>query len=322
MGIQIDIFGSVVCRDMIRYFEEDEFTVNRCIGGVPISTLYERPVPLDEEELKRIPVSQYDKRMLKIQMKRNVVKLLKKSEADILVMDLADEGMKRYQYGKNSRQSAAYPDEMEEYIGNLFPGSSDPDSTEKKYLPMEADVDMEILEKKYKKFVQEITLSDENPQGYPEENIVLIEALYAEDYVGNADGVTHVFDAKRKIKDRNAWLKQLYGIVEKSMPECKIVKLPMFTHASENHLRGLGPLSYTEETYSYLSQALGVLYGTYKRNSMDNLFKERGLKNKLYTRLLRCGSVNSIPGMKKQIKDLEQQVASIQKQLNELKKKR
>lgn len=321
MGIQIDIFGSVVCRDMIRYFEEDEFTVNRCIGGVPVSTLYERPVPLDEEELNRIPVSQYDKRMLKIQMKRNAVKLLKKSEADILVIDLADEAMKRYQYGRNSRQSAVYPDEMEEYIGNLFPETNDPDNPEKKYLPMEADMDMEILEKKYRKFAWEITFSDENPQGYPEENIVLIETFYAEDYVGNADGASHSFGAEHKIKDRNAWLKQLYGIAERSMPECKIIKLPMFTHASENHLRGLGPLYYTEETYIYLSQALGVLYGTYKKNSLDNLFKERGLKNKLYTRLLRCGSVHSIPGMKKQIKDLEQQVASLQKQLNELKKK-
>ncbi len=321
MGIQIDIFGSTVCRDMIRYSEEDEFTVNRCIGGVPVSTLYERPITLDEEALKRIPVSQYDKRMLKIQMNRNVVKLLKKSEADILVMDLADEAMKRYQYGKSSRQSAAYPDEMEAYMGQLFPNSSDPDSPEKKYLPMDAEMDMEIIEKKYRKFAREITLSDENPQGYPEENIVLIETFYAEDYVGDADGVTHAFDSKRKVKERKAWLKQLYEILRKSMPECRIIKLPIFTHASENHLRGIGPLSYHEETYIYLSQALGVLCGTYKKNSLENLFKERGLKNQLYTRLLRCGSVHSIPGMKKQIADLEQKVAGLQKQINELKKK-
>lgn len=41
MGVQIDIFGSTVCRDMIRYSDKNEFEVNRCIGGVPISTLYE-----------------------------------------------------------------------------------------------------------------------------------------------------------------------------------------------------------------------------------------------------------------------------------------
>lgn len=318
MGVQIDIFGSTVCRDMIRYSDKNEFEVNRCIGGVPISTLYERPVLLDEEELNRIPVSQYDKRMLKIQMKRNVVKLLKKSEADILVMDLTDECMKRYQYGKSIRQSVAYPDEMDGYISRLFQKQGESGG---KYQPEDTDMGMELLEKKYKKFASEIILSDENPEGYPEENIVLIEAYYAEDYVGNNDGVTHVFDAKQKIKEKNAWLKQLYEIVQKSMPECQVIKLPMFTHASENHLRGIGPLSFTEETYIYLSQALGVLCGTFKQNSLDNLLLERGLKNKLYTRLLRCGSVNSIPGMKKQIKELEQQVASLQKQLNELKKK-
>ena len=41
MKVQIDVFGSYVARDAVRYMDPALYELNRCIGGVPVSTLFE-----------------------------------------------------------------------------------------------------------------------------------------------------------------------------------------------------------------------------------------------------------------------------------------
>ena len=48
--MQIDILGSCVCRDLFRYMPEELYSVERCMGNIPISTLYEKKFHLKSVE--------------------------------------------------------------------------------------------------------------------------------------------------------------------------------------------------------------------------------------------------------------------------------
>ena len=313
MKVQIDVFGSYVARDAVRYMDPALYELNRCIGGVPVSTLFEPEFSLPEEKLEGVRASQYDKRMLMLQLSRKVPALLKKSESKFLVLDLAAECMNRLVLGNESHTAVAYPEEMEDCIQSVFSGIP----AERKSL---VDLDSKVLNKKYRQFVQNLVKSQANPMGYEEGNIIVIEAYCTEDYVGNRDGQLHPHNAKYKVKEINEILKTLYELVYRYMPTCRVIKLPIFTHSTENHLRGPGPLSYTEKTYEYLARCIEVYCGLSKQNSVENLLHEQSLDNQLYTRLCQCSAIYSISGMKRQIAELKETVDALKKQVEMLTK--
>ena len=313
MKVQIDVFGSYVARDAVRYMDPALYELNRCIGGVPVSTLFEPEFSLPEEKLEGVRASQYDKRMLMLQLSRKVPALLKKSESKFLVLDLAAECMNRLVLGNEAHTAVAYPEEMEECIQSVFSGIP----AERKSL---LDLDSKVLNKKYRQFVQNLVKSQANPMGYEESNIIVIEAYCTEDYIGNRDGQLHPHNAKYKVKEINEILKSLYELLYRYMPTCRVIKLPIFTHSTENHLRGPGPLSYTEATYKYLARCIEVYCGLNKQNSVENLLHEQSLDNQLYTRLCQCSAIYSISGMKRQIAELKETVDALKKQIEMLTK--
>lgn len=313
MKVQIDVFGSYVARDAVRYMDPALYELNRCIGGVPVSTLFEPEFSLPEDKLEGVRASQYDKRMLMLQLSRKVPALLKKSESKFLVLDLAAECMNRLVLGNESHTAVAYPEEMEDCIQSIFSGIP----AERKSL---LDLDSKVLNKKYRQFVQNLVKSQANPMGYEESNIIVIEAYCTEDYIGNRDGMLHPHNAKYKVKEINEILKSLYELLYRYMPTCRVIKLPIFTHSTENHLRGPGPLSYTEATYKYLARCIEVYCGLNKQNSVENLLHEQSLDNQLYTRLCQCSAIYSISGMKRQIAELKETVDALKKQIEMLTK--
>lgn len=315
MKVQIDVFGSYVARDAVRYMDPALYELNRCIGGVPVSTLFEPEFSLPEDKLEGVRASQYDKRMLMLQLSRKVPALLKKSESKFLVLDLAAECMNRLVLGNESRTAVAYPEEMEDCIQSVFSYLGTP-VAQKSLL----DLDPKVLNKKYRQFVQNLVKSQANPMGYEESNIIVIEAYCTEDYIGNRDGQLHPHNAKYKVKEINEILKTLYELVYRYMPTCRVIKLPLFTHSTENHLRGPGPLSYMEKTYEYLARCIEVYCGLNKQNSVENLLHEQSLDNQLYTRLCQCSAVYSISGMRRQIAELKETVDALKKQIEMLTK--
>lgn len=316
MKVKVDVFGSFVSRDVMRYMQPDTYVLNRCIGGVPISNLFDMPLHIDENKLERINISQYDKRMMMIQLNRNAPSLLKKSDSSVLIMDLASECMNRIVFEEASNASVAYPSAMGKYLDSLF---ADVGVPFKKVSPLAMDI--KAVEKKYKRFVSSIVKSETNPNGYSEDNIIVIEAYYTENYVGNRDAILHPHSAQYKVKEVNAMLKKFYMILYKYIPNCRVIKMPTFTHSTQNHIRGFGPLFYTDETYQYMADCVEVLCGISKKNSVENLYQERSLENQLYTRLLKCGAIYSIASMKKQIADLTEQVQALKTQIAGLIKK-
>ena len=311
MKVQIDVFGSYVARDAVRYMDPALYELNRCIGGVPVSTLFEPEFSLPEEKLEGVRASQYDKRMLMLQLSRKVPALLKKSESKFLVLDLAAECMNRLVLGNEAHTAVAYPEEMEDCIQSVFSGIP----AERKSL---LDLDSKVLNKKYRQFVQNLVKSQANPMGYEESNIIVIEAYCTEDYIANRDGVLHPHNAKYKVKEINEILKTLYELLYRYMPTCRVIKLPEFTHSSENHLRGPGPLSYTEATYEYLARCIEVYCGVNKINSVENLYGEQSLQNKLETRVARLYTICNIGALKKEISRLTVQVSELEEQVQSL----
>ena len=178
--MQIDILGSCVCRDLFRYMPEELYSVERCIGNIPISTLYEKRVSLEKRGIDLSGLSKYNYRMLKIQMGRSAVSLLKKSEANVLILDLADECMKRFVNEEISKCGIAFQEEEQGIIEEGF-------SEYGESMIMDAlELNWEELEEKYRRFALDLVKTEENPNGYYAENIVVLETYYAEKKVGNS----------------------------------------------------------------------------------------------------------------------------------------
>ena len=149
--------------------------------------------------------------------------------------------------------------------------------------------------------------SEENPRGYQEKNVIVIESLYTPDILGN-DGNIHKHDGKYKLHEYNEWLRKVYLIFYKYFQNCKVIKLPEFTHSSQNHIRGTHPLHYLQDTYFYFERALDVACGYSQVNTLENLFKEQSLKNKLETRVVNSSMIYS---MQEKIKKITSEVEKI-----------
>ena len=300
MAVLIDIFGSCVCRDIFRHVDKTKYEVRRCLGNIPVTTLFDKRIPIKKEMMDEAKLTPYEKKMLRIQMKKNAVELLKKSDAEILVIDFADELMERWEIASEYSYNIAVPEgkenEYEKIFGDLRSGKI------RQYSPFELDI--EEVEQSIKIFAERLIRSEENPDGYEEKNIIVVESLYTADVMGN--------DAKlHEHKGINAhvcneFLRNIYRLFYKYAQNCQIIKLPEFTHSTENHIRGLHPLHYMERTYDYFVKSIDVLNNYSKINSIQNLYKEYSLINKLETRTANSSAIYSIDGIKKRVEKLEE----------------
>lgn len=309
MAVKIDIFGSCVCRDVFRHVAPGKYEINRCIGNVPVTTLYEPQIAYPNFDT--VDFSNYEEKMLKIQLRKNAVDLLKKSDAENLVIDFADEFMKRVVL-ENSKGEQCVIAQMEgkdeEYV-KLFQRNGW--NVKRNCLPVELDI--ESVEKKIRRFARSIVRSEKNPSGYPEKNIIVFESLYTADILGN-DGNIHAHDSKYRLHEYNEWLRKVYMMFYKYCQDCKVIKLPEFVHSSENHLRGIHPLHYMENTYGYFEKAMDVLNTYSQVNTVENLYKEQSLINKLETRVVNSSMMY---GLKGQVNSLSKELAELKKLIQE-----
>lgn len=305
MAVQVDVFGSCVVRDIFRHTQPGKYKVYKSAGNLPITSLYENSIFMDKKEVDELKIPSYDKVMLRTQMSRNLPELLLNKRSEILVLDLADEFMERCEIkGPNGITMLAQAENQGEFLDNLFEGN-ERYSIVKRY-PM-LEMDMQKVEEKIKKFAKDILYSEENPRGYLERNVIVVESLYTPDILGN-DGNIHKHDGKYKLHEYNEWLRKVYLIFYKYFQNCKVIKLPEFTHSSQNHIRGTHPLHYMQDTYFYFERALDVACGYSQMNTLENLFKEQSLKNRLDTRIVKSTIMYSL---QQQVKNL---YAEIEKQ--------
>ena len=172
---------------------------------------------MDKKEVDELKMPSYDKVMLRAQMSRNLPELLLNKRSEILVLDLADEFMERCEIkGPNGITMLAQAENQGEFLDNLFEGN-ERYSIVKRY-PM-LEMDMQKVEEKIKKFAKDILYSEENPRGYLERNVIVVESLYTPDILGN-DGNIHKHDGKYKLHEYNEWLRKVYLIFYKYFQNC------------------------------------------------------------------------------------------------------
>lgn len=298
MAVTVDVYGSCVSNDLFRYVSAGKYQYNRCVTQVPITTLYEKSLDFQEKNIETMELDNYEKTMFRIQTAKILPHLLKKNKSDILIIDLADELMERCEIqSETTGQLAQIGGKEEEY--DKFLEKETKYRMTGRYSPF--DMDLRTVERKYKKFAADILYSGKNPDGYKAEQIVVIEALYAADIMGN-DGNIHSHDKKYKIKESNEWLKKLYEILYKYLLGCKVIRLPDFTHSTQNPLNGVHPLHYMADTYYYFERVLDVICGYSYVNTLENLWREQSLKNKLETRVINSAMMY---GLQKQIQELK-----------------
>ena len=306
MTVQVDVFGSCVVRDIFRHTQPGKYKVYKSVGNLPITSLYEPLIAISKDEVDKLNMSNYDKVMLRAQMSRNLPELLLNKHSDVLVMDLADEFMERCEIkGQNETTMLAQAENQGELLEHLFEGN-ERYSIAKRYPMLEMDI--QKVEEKIKKFAKDILYSEENPRGYQEKNVIVIESLYTPDILQN-DATLHKHEEKYKIQEYNEWLRKVYLVFYKYFQNCKVIKLPEFTHSSQNHIRGIHPLHYMQDIYFYFERALDVACGYSQVNTLENLFREQTLKNRIATRAVRSSMMF---GLERKINDLSAKVRNME----------
>lgn len=315
MAVQVDVFGSCVVRDIFRHTQPGKYKVYKSVGNLPITSLYEKPVVISKRDVDELHMSNYDKVMLRAQMSRNLPELLLDKHSEILVMDLADEFMERCEVkGQNETTMLAQAENQGELLENLFEGN-ERYSIVKRYPMLEMDI--QKVEEKIKRFAKDILYSEENPRGYQEKNVIVIESLYTPDILQN-DATLHKHEEKYRVEEYNEWIRKNYLIFYKYFQNCKVIKLPEFTHSSQNHVRGTHPLHYMQDTYFYFERALDVACGYSQVNTLENLFREQTLKNRIATRAIRS---NMMFGLEKKISHIFEKVKKMEEVLSKVEEK-
>ncbi len=309
MALTIDVFGSCVGMDLFRHTDPAKYKFTRCVTQVPVSTLYEPVLEFDNAAVEKLSFSSYENTMLRIQTGRILPQLLRKNKSDYLIIDLAAELMQRCEIQGEIETQLALLEGKETAYEPLFSG-------ENKYVQgsvySPTEMDMRTVERKYKKFVSEIVWSKDNQDGYRPDQIVILEALYTADIMGNDGNLTR-HNKKYQIKKCNDWLKQLYSFLEKYIPEAQVIRFPDLTHSTLNHMNGVHPLHYMSDTYAYFERALDVITHYSNQNTIENLWKEQSLRNKLESRI---ANSSMMYGMKTQIQELQKKLKKLEDQIN------
>lgn len=319
MAVTVDVYGSCVSRDLFYYTGIGKYELRRCIVHTPLSSLYEKPIHLDEQALAVTGFSKGDKILLQIQTERIAPGLLKRNKSDYLVIDLADEVMNLREVTiKADGENAAAMTYLAQQAGHdedykkLFEGCA---GYEPGKLVSPLTMDIAGIERKFKKFVRQILFSEENKNGYKAEEIIIIEAYYAGDAV-NKDSNLIPFKASYKVKENNEYLKKLYPILEACIPGCTVIKFPQFVHAAVWHKNGLSPINYTSDVYKYFESCLDAAVNYSRVNTIGNLWLEQSVKAKYKTRLIHAAAIydhsNKIAQLQKQISELEARIKELE----------
>lgn len=309
MAVTVDVYGSCVSKDLFYYTGAGKYELRRCIIHTPVASLYEKPVHIDTQAISRSGFKKGDSILLQIQSERIAPGMLRRNKSDYLIIDLADELMSIREV--LIRNDAKYVAPEKTYLTQLEGRADEYDKLfagngqymlGKTLSPL--DTDISVIERKFRKFSREILFSENNRSGYKADQIIILEARYAADYMDKDTNIAQ-YSKDYRIKECNQLLENLYKILEEYLPECRVIKFPLFVHGFVGHRNGVHPLNYTSDTYAYFERVLDVMVGYSKANTPENLWLEQNCTNKLFTRTIHAGAIYTF---KKQITELQGQM--------------
>ncbi|MBD8028609.1 hypothetical protein H9636_18400 [Ureibacillus sp. Re31] len=231
----IDILGSCVTRDAFAFVEHN-FELSSYHPRSSLISIYSSPIHIKKEgiDLK----SEYQQRLVYMDMTKSFYKHIKETIADILIIDFMDE---RLGVLKTNNTYITHSDELKLSKLKLLLD----------YEIMEFnDEYLEMWEISALKFTHDI-------KKRPFKKIILHKAFYMDTYI-NKDGEKVLFtdsETVKRIESRNILLNHMYQFIERNLQNITVIEPHGFS-ANENHKWGLTPFHYEQSYYQYFIDQL------------------------------------------------------------------
>ena len=143
---------------------------------------------------------------------------------------------------------------------------------------------------------------------YKQSRIIIVDVRMAHQYLLNNKTLRTYNHDYWNIDASNKHLDNVYNILYELLPESPRIKMPEYTLGQENHLWGAAPLHFMDEYYLYLGNALDIITGRSHTHTLDQLWKEQSLRNKiLYDQII---SQNVIEQLQRRVEELEKRFNS------------
>lgn len=307
---KICAFGTCVTSDIFNYTFHDRYQVKR-FGRNKIATLISDSIDLPEGFFDSLETPNHNKKMIASGFRNDIVQQILSTQPEYLVLDFSDEFLDMIQVdfgGKTFRlmdywinRSGYWFSQMEPLIvgeNGIWPNA------EVKRIPA-LEAPFNDIENAYKDFVSKILKSENNPNGFEPEKIIVVESYLADHYM-NGNGQLQPFPARWAVQSTNNFLKPVYQLFYNLVPNCHRIKLPEFTYGSVNNIWGLHPLHYSADIYMYISTALDIITGYHPfRSTLEKLYLEQSLENRLKVRLANAGVIYEITALKEKMAIME-----------------
>lgn len=310
---RICTFGTCVVSDIFNYTFPDRYQVKR-FGRNKISTLLSDSIDLPIEFFDSLQATNFEKKMIANSFRNDVVQQILQIQPDYLVLDFFDEVNDKVQIDFNGK-TFCLNDHWINHTGNWFNQIKEsivgkdgilPDAEVKRVPYLETP--FSEIEKAYQDFVGKILKSETNQNGFEQEQIIVVESYPTEYFINNGGSLQplpHAFPTKTIID----FLQKVYQLFYTLVPGCHRIKLPEYTYGNANHIWGPHPLHYHQDTYSYLSTAIDIITGYHPfRSTLEKLYREQSLENRLKARLLFANVIYEIPILKEKIALMERKV--------------
>lgn len=233
----VSIYGSCVTRDLFEYDKSENLELKQYIARQSIISAVSAPIDLEENQIKLN--SNFQKRMVLMDLKKNCFENLKENRSDYLIIDLIDERFPLLFY-KNSYCTAS--NEALHGIEQLKDLPVKQKIIYKGLLSIKDEsLDCNSIIREFCERIMRIYKPDE---------IILHRALFVDKYI-NKSGDIVSFSKNYLIdnKTKNQVLEYMYDLLVNFIPGIHIINEMPQTVASENHKWGLSPMHYYDDYY-------------------------------------------------------------------------
>lgn len=277
--MKVVISGCCVSRDIFNYDRYKEFEVEKFIQLNPISCTNTRsggvviPDNFDTIHFR----SNFIKKCALCALSNNMLQTVLDSNATFLILDLAEERIPKACINDGDTEVAiakhAFFDPMTDAINNHIL------SPLKLHEIRFNGLSWDDVAENYSYFANQIN------ERFGK-NIIIIEVYMGDTFV-NSNYELEKFTtlnsgfSQQYISDVNKYLKKLYTLLERLLPESKIIKIPDNIISIYYHRWGLNPLHFTSDVYEYLIRCIGVITGCSNENSLEALYEELKFKNQM-----------------------------------------
>ncbi len=300
-SINIQCYGSNLIKRVIQYNRKKTYKIS-LLSRNPISSALTSPLLLKSEDIENLHLSESIANSLVIEFNKKALDIIDESNADYLLIDLMNEVEDRFIITSGtvkSEFSDYHNDDLVKTVRGLYPDCKL--SSRKCY---------EISDNEISNIFNSVCSFLK--KRFEQNKIIIIECYLAEQYPDNYINLQN-YPNLPVIKKTNEYLKKCYNVISKSLPKCSFIKFPAWGWGSINTVDGINPLVLDSSYYNYLSQAIDVATGNNPFYTLQNLYDEQSLNNRLRERARHS---NMVWELNEKIKQLEKEIENLKSERN------